>query len=194
MFYVKMISSNMLPNLHYIKELRIRLGLTQRNLAGYAGISTSMVNQIESGRCQPSYETARKIFEVLNSLEGQSSIKAGDICNRTLMFVKKNDTLHDAIDMMRKHSISQLPVFHDSRVVGVVSEDLLARIMIEKDQKDIRRMTVSAIMEPPPPIVDISTPAKALIPLVRFSKCVLVSEKGHVVGVITITDTLKIVE
>ncbi|HET6731008.1 MAG TPA: CBS domain-containing protein [Nitrososphaeraceae archaeon] len=49
-------------------------------------------------------------------------------------------------------------------------------------------------MDPPPPIVDISTPAKALIPLVRFSKCVLVSEKGDVIGVITVTDTLKIIE
>jgi predicted transcriptional regulator len=103
----------MLPNLQYIKQLRTRLGLTQRNLAAHTGISTSMINQIESGRCRPSYETARKIFEVLNSLEGQSSIKAGDICNRSLMFVQKNDTLHDAIELMRKHSISQLPVFHD---------------------------------------------------------------------------------
>lgn len=184
----------MLPNLQYIKQLRIRLGLTQRILAAHTGISTSMINQIESGRCRPSYETARKIFEVLNSLEGQASIKAGDICSRSLMFVQKNDTLHDAIELMRKHSISQLPVFQDSRLIGVVSEDLLARIMIEKDQRDIKRMTVSAIMEPPPPIVDISTPAKALIPLVRFSKCVLVSEKGEVIGVITVTDTLKTVE
>jgi predicted transcriptional regulator len=184
----------MLPHLQYIKDLRKRLGLTQRKLAARAGISTSMINQIESGRCRPSYETARKIFEILNSLEGQSSIKAGDVCSRTLISVHKNDTLHDAIEMMRTHSISQLPVFHDSRLVGIVSEDLLARVMIEKDKQDIRRMTVTAIMDPPPPIVDISTPAKALIPLVRFSKCVLVSEKGDVIGVITVTDTLKIIE
>jgi len=49
-------------------------------------------------------------------------------------------------------------------------------------------------MEPPPPIVDVSTPAKALIPLVRFTKCVLVSEKGEVVGIVTVSDTLKMVE
>jgi len=49
-------------------------------------------------------------------------------------------------------------------------------------------------MEPPPPIVDLSTPAKALIPLVRFTKCVLVSEKGEVIGIITVSDTLKMVE
>jgi predicted transcriptional regulator len=49
-------------------------------------------------------------------------------------------------------------------------------------------------MEPPPPIVDISTPAKALIPLVRFTKCVLVSRKGEITGIITISDTLKMAE
>jgi predicted transcriptional regulator len=50
------------------------------------------------------------------------------------------------------------------------------------------------IMEPPPPVVDESMPAKALVPLVRFAKCVLVSEKGDVTGIITVTDILKMVE
>jgi predicted transcriptional regulator len=121
----------MLPNLQYIKQLRTRLGLTQRNLATHTGISTSMINQIESGRCRPSYETARKIFEVLNSLEGQSSIKAGDICSRSLMFVQKNDTLHEAIELMRKHSLAN-SCFHDSRYRVVAN--LLARIMIERSK------------------------------------------------------------
>jgi predicted transcriptional regulator len=67
--------------------------------------------------------------------------------------------------------------------------------MVEKVGQETRRiLTLSEVMEPPPPLVDVSTPAKALIPLVRFSKCVLVSEKGVVVGIITLTDTLKMVE
>jgi predicted transcriptional regulator len=49
-------------------------------------------------------------------------------------------------------------------------------------------------MDSPPPLVDVSTPAKALVPLVRFTKCILVSEKGNVIGIVTITDTLKMVE
>jgi predicted transcriptional regulator len=183
----------MLPTLEYIRQVRVRLGLTQRKLAGMTGISTSMINQIESGRCKPSYETARKIFELLSSLEGQSSMKAGDICSRRLISVQKNDTLRVAIDRMRSNSISQIPVFDESRVVGIVSEDGLAKHMVEKPEKE-GNLTISMIMEPPPPIVDLSTPAKALVPLVRFSKCVLVSEKGTVVGIITLTDTLKMVE
>jgi predicted transcriptional regulator len=96
---------------------------------------------------------------------------------------------------MRSNSISQIPVFDESRVVGIVSEDGLAKHMVEKAEKEGRRnLTISMIMEPPPPLVDLSTPAKALVHLVRFSKCVLVSEKGAVVGIITLTDTLKMVE
>jgi predicted transcriptional regulator len=50
------------------------------------------------------------------------------------------------------------------------------------------------MMEPPPPIIDGGMPAKTLIPLVRFAKCVLVSERGVVTGIITLSDTLKMVE
>jgi len=184
----------MLPKLEYIKQARIRLGITQRRLAQLAGISTSMINQIESGRCKPSYETARKIFEILSSLEGQSSMKAGDICSRKLISAQKHETLHAVINKMRSNSISQIPVFDGSRVVGILSEDALAKSMVEKDEKELRNSMIMIIMEPPPPVVDVSTPAKALVPLVRFAKCVLVSEKGDVIGIITVTDTLKMVE
>jgi predicted transcriptional regulator len=66
--------------------------------------------------------------------------------------------------------------------------------MVEQDKTNFLEMSISKMMEPPPPIVDVSTPAKALIPLVRFTKCVLVSEKGEVVGIVTLSDTLKMVE
>ncbi|TLY11568.1 MAG: CBS domain-containing protein, partial [Thaumarchaeota archaeon] len=79
-------------------------------------------------------------------------------------------------------------------VVGMLTEDGLAKVMVEKDEKDLKNMQVSQVMEPPPPLVDVSTPAKALIPLVRFAKSILVSEKGNVMGIVTITDTLKMVE
>ena len=184
----------MLPRLEYIKQARIRLGITQRKLAGLTGISTSMINQIESGRCKPSYETARKLFEILSSLEGKSSMKAGNICSMNLISVQKHEALHAAIDKMRKNSVSQIPVFDGSRVVGIISEDGLAKGMVEQDENKICDTIISQVMEPPPPVVDFCTPAKAIIPLVRFARCVLVSERGNVTGIITLSDTLKMVE
>ncbi|HZO11556.1 MAG TPA: CBS domain-containing protein [Nitrososphaeraceae archaeon] len=185
----------MLPRIDYIKQGRVKLGLTQRELASLSGISTSMINQIESGRCKPSYDTAKKIFEVLSSQEGKTSLKAGDICSHEVISVQKEEKLEVVIEKMMKNSISQIPVREDSKIVGLVSEDILARKVLEsEDKKNIHQVPILQIMEPPPPIVDISTPAKALIPLVRFSKCVLVSRKGEIIGIITISDTLKMAE
>ena len=185
----------MLPRIDYIKQGRIKLGMTQRELALLSGISTSMINQIESGRCKPSYDTAKRIFEVLSSQDGKTSLKAGDICSNEVISVQKDEKLEVAIEKMMKNSISQIPVFDVFKIVGIVSEDILARKVLEsEDKKNIHQVPILQIMEPPPPIVDIATPAKALIPLVRFAKCVLVSRKGEVTGIITISDTLKMAE
>ncbi len=40
------------------------MALTQKKLAMLTGVSTSMINQIESGRSQPSYETAKKFLKI----------------------------------------------------------------------------------------------------------------------------------
>ena len=53
----------MLPRIDSIKQIRLKIGITQKKLAMLTGVSTSMINQIESGRSQPSYDTAKKIFE-----------------------------------------------------------------------------------------------------------------------------------
>ena len=50
----------MLPSIESVKQQRLKIGLTQKELANEVGVSTSMINQIESGRSQPSYETAKK--------------------------------------------------------------------------------------------------------------------------------------
>lgn len=184
----------MLPGLEYIKQTRLKLGITQRRLASLTGISTSMINQIETGRCKPSYDTAKNIFEILSTLEGKSSKKAGDICSRNIIFAQKDDSLYSIVEKMRLHFVSQVPIFEGQKIVGIVSEDSLAKRMVENDEKKLKNITIDTVMEPSPPLVDSGTPAKALVPLIRFAKCILVTEKGNVTGIITTTDILKMVE
>ncbi|HEX7258392.1 MAG TPA: CBS domain-containing protein [Nitrososphaeraceae archaeon] len=184
----------MLPGLEYIKQTRLKLGITQRRLASLTGISTSMINQIETGRCKPSYDTAKNIFEILSTLEGKSSKKAGDICSRNIIFAQKDDSLYSIVEKMRIHFVSQVPIFEGQKIVGIVSEDSLAKRMVENDEKKLKNITIDTVMEPSPPLVDSGTPAKALVPLIRFAKCILVTEKGNVIGIITTTDILKMVE
>lgn len=184
----------MLPRLESIKQARLKIGLTQQKLASLTGVSTSMINQIESGRCQPSYATARKIFEVLWSLEGQSAMKAGDICSKEIVKLKTTDTLHDAIKKMQEMSISQVPVFDGNDVMGLITEDGIVKHLMDSDETQRKKIKLAEIMEPRPPIVDYETPVKTLVSLIRYSKCVLVSRQSKIVGIITASDTLKIVE
>lgn len=160
-----------------------------------AGVSTSMINQIESGRSQPSYETAKRIFDSLATLEGHSDPnKAGDICSKDIVKLKPTDSLHDAIHKMRKLSISQIPIFSGNEPVGVITEDGVIKHLTDSDEASWKRIQLADVMEARPPIVDYQTPAKALVPLIRYSKCILVAKKGKILGIITASDTLKMLE
>jgi len=159
------------------------------------GVSTSMINQIESGRSQPSYETAKRVFDSLASLEGKSSShKAGDFCSKDVVKLKPSNTLHDAIKKMHESSISQIPIFNRQELVGVISEDGIVRHLADVGESELKNAKIADTMEPVPPIVDYDTPANVLVPLIRYSKCILVSKKSKIIGIITASDTLKIME
>lgn len=185
----------MLPNVESIKQMRQKLGITQKKLASMTEVSTSMINQIESGRSQPSYETAKKIFENLSNLEGRSSShKAGDFCSQDIVKLKPSNTLHDAIKKMHELSISQIPVFDGKEIAGVVSEDGIVRHLADVGEAELKNAKLADTMDPVPPIVDFETPANVLVPLIRYSKCILVAKKSKIVGIITASDTLKMME
>jgi predicted transcriptional regulator len=185
----------LLPRIESIKQIRMKMGITQKKLAIMTGVSTSMINQIESGRSKPSYETARKIFENLSKLEGESSsYTAGDFCSKDIIKLKPTNTLHDAIKKMHELSISQIPIFDSTNVVGVVSEDGIVRHLTNRSEVELKKSKLVDTMDSIPPIVDFDTPANVLVPLIRYSKCILVSKKSKIIGIITASDTLKIIE
>ena len=192
---IKLSQNGLLPRIDSIKQIRLKIGITQKKLATMTGVSTSMINQIESGRSQPSYETAKKIFESLSKLEGESSSHtAGDFCSTDIVKLKPANTLHDAIKKMHQLSISQIPIFNNSDVVGMVSEDGIVKHLAELGEAELKKAKLANTMEPVPPIVDWNTPANVLVPLIRYSKCILVSKKSKIIGIITASDTLKMME
>ena len=187
--------NGLLPRVDSIKQIRLKIGITQKKLATMTGVSTSMINQIESGRSQPSYETAKKIFESLAKLEGESSSHtAGDFCSTDIVKLKPTNTLHDAIKKMHQLSISQIPIFNNLDVVGMISEDGIVKHLAELGEAELKKAKLANTMESVPPIVDWNTPANVLVPLIRYSKCILVSKKSKIIGIITASDTLKMME
>ena len=70
------------------------------------------------------------------------------------------------------------------------TDELKAKVKLVNDYEDKIQDTMDAI----PPIVDYETPANVLVPLIRYSKCILVSKNTKIVGIITASDTLKMME
>ena len=95
---------------------------------------------------------------------------------------------------MHQLSISQIPVFSNSEIVGVISEDGIIKQLAAIGEVELKKAKLADTMDPVPPIVDYDTPANVLVPLIRYSKCILVSKKSKIVGIITASDTLKMME
>ena len=112
----------LLPSLELIKQEREKLRLSQKELANMTNVSTSMINQIESGRCKPSYDTAKTIFEKLTNYEETQSDTAEDICTWNIVKLKVTNTVGDAKKKMDSVGISQIPIFDGKDPKGVVTE------------------------------------------------------------------------
>ena len=176
----------MLPSLETIKEERKKLNMTQKKLAIMTGVSTSMINQIESGRCKPSYNTAKKIFESLAKAEGQTSLRmAGDICSAKIVKLSPTNTVNDAGTVMHRKKIDQIPIFEGVKLKGLITIDTVNEYTERKEVK------IKNVMNPKPPVIDFEFPANALSQLTRISGCVLVEKNSKIIGIITSSDLLK---
>ena len=131
----------------------------------------------------------------MSHLEGKSSSHtAGDFCSKEIVKLKPSDTLHDAIKKMHQLSISQIPVFDSKDIVGVITEDGIVKHLASTGGLELKNAKLEDTMDSVPPIVDWNTPANVLVPLIRYSKCILVTKKLKIVGIITASDTLKMME
>jgi len=174
----------------WIKERRRVLGFTQHQLAALAGVSQSLVAKIEAGRVDAAYSKVRAIMEALERQQAEKEKKAEDIMHVQVKSVSPDDSLHSAALLMRKLSISQMPVMEKGLIVGSISEQaILAHISDGK--KKMESMKVREIMEEAFPTALASTPISAVAALLRHYPAVLVTKKGGIAGIITKADLLK---
>ena len=87
-----------------------------------------------------------------------------------------------------------IPILNGNEPVGLVTEDSIVKHLSDTGEAELKHAKLEDVKEPVPPIVDFNIPAKVLVPLIRFSKCILVSKKSKIIGIITATDTLKMME
>jgi cystathionine beta-synthase len=109
-----------------------------------------------------------------------------------LVSVPSDTTLSDAIDVMREHDISQMPVTEDGadgEVVGSLIEQEILRCLIE--DPDARAHLVRDVMGPPFPIVDAATPVQDFARrLGGDSPAVLVRQADGTLSILTRSDLI----
>lgn len=176
-----------------IKKLRKILGVTQSELAKLSGVSQSLIAKIESGRVDPSYMKAKKIFEVLESLQKKRSRKVSEIMTRKVVSVDERANVAEAISLMNRYAISQLPVLSGKEIVGSISEKLLVKYISNgKEVDELLKKSVSEIMEDPFPTLNEDAPVEVAAKLLNYYPAVLITAKGRMVGIVTRSDLFRI--
>jgi predicted transcriptional regulator len=186
----------MLPDLVEIQKRRRSLGLSQKKLASYAGVSQSLIAKIEGGKIDPSYKNVKKIFKALEKEIGKQkrTILAREISNKEVVCVDKKDSIYRAIELMQKYDISQVPVYDENTPIGIITEKVITNHLVQKkDPKKLSKRSTESVMEKELPQISEDAPVDIVIPLLQHSPAVLTIKKGITTGIITKADLLKIV-
>lgn len=181
----------MIKELKNIKKIRLKLGLTQSELAKFSDVSQSLITKVERGKIEPSYSVAKKILSTLEKeLAGsQEEIHAIDICVKKIISVESDENVKNALHKMIKNAISQMPVFKKGSIVGSISEeDFLKKFSKIKDES----MKVEEIMNEAFPTIPEDANISIIKELLHLYSAVTVVKNGEPVGIISKTDILRI--
>ena len=181
----------MLPELSEIKNRRKKLGITQSGLAAKTGVSQSLIAKIEAEATVPSYLNAKRLFDFFESLHAQSEAKAADFMSAKVISVSPEATIKEAVRVMKKNAVSQLPVIEDGRNIGTVSERIvIERMNAAEDMNMVSAMEVKDVMAEAMPTIREDTPFKAISALLEHNPGAMVASRGKVTGIITKSDLL----
>lgn len=185
-----------IPELSEIKKTREELGLTQSKLAKLSGIQPSYLNMIEnSTNSKPSYEVLKTIFK---KLEEESQKRLGHLttaekmCTKNIITANKNDFVEDIVKLMHSKDISQIPVVDSSGCIGLVTENSFVKYLTENGKEKLILARAKDAVETPPPTFDVDEKiTDDHLTLLNHSRCLLVTDKGKLFGIITKMDALR---
>ncbi|HLC84787.1 MAG TPA: CBS domain-containing protein [Candidatus Nanoarchaeia archaeon] len=175
-------------DLHRLHEIRKRLNLTQHQFAKAADVSQSLIAKIESGRIDPSYSKVQKIEQALNGFLNKTEPEVRTFMTKKLIFIEATSPVEEAVALMKKHNISQVPVLQNNQAIGLVSESSV----LEADLSQLGHLKVKDVMAEAPPIVSESTKLSIVASLLKQFPLILVRKKEHFIGVVTKADLLHV--
>ncbi len=127
--------------------------------------------------------------------EGRRKATVGDVLRSKeplppLITVKEDDVVRDALDLLRRYEISQLPVMRGSEIVGSVNDVAVMQAVF--DRSDLLHKSVGAVMGRPFPALDTDAEIdKAYKLLTLANAAIVVVEAGLPIGVVTRQDIIS---
>lgn len=132
-----------------------------------------------------------------NGMLDASDLRVGDLLRQKtaggdlppLLTLRPSDPVREALAIIRKHHVSQLPVLNEAGdVVGTVVEPRLFAAVL--DGRATAADAVSAVMEEPLPRLSVDDPVAGATRMLSSGHAVLVEEKGRPVGILTRIDVI----
>lgn len=109
---------------------------------------------------------------------------------KRLITIEPSQTVAEAVELMKKYDIEQLPVMNGDGMVGAISESGLFQKVF--DNPDIKTSKVSEVLEPVLPLVAFDTPVEKLSSLInRGNGAVLAKDDAGNYHIITKYDVLQ---
>ena len=133
-----------IPSPEDIRRMRIRAGLTQKELAERAGVSQSLIARIERGSVDPRLSTLKRILSALDDAM-RGKVRAKDVMHSPVITVQVKDPIEKAAQLMWRYGISQIPVLNGDRIVGTVFEDSIIKAVLDNPGEEVGKWPVEKV-------------------------------------------------
>jgi cystathionine beta-synthase len=106
-----------------------------------------------------------------------------------LLSVETTSSVREAIELMNRTSVSQLPVFEKGNLIGSLTESVLFQKTMESPE--VMDLTVGVLLEPPFPTVGPDEDVYEALKLLKSAPAVLVRDAGGYKGILTRFDVIE---
>ena len=107
-----------------------------------------------------------------------------------LVTLNQDHTVAEAVELMKKYGIEQIPVLNGSAIIGAVSESGLFQKLFSNP--DIKTTKLEMVLEPPYPVVSFDTPVERLGSLItRENGAVLAKDETGNYHIVTKYDVIQ---
>jgi predicted transcriptional regulator len=178
------------PSTSSIKHRRKILGINQKKLAEGTGISQSFIAKLESGKLNPSYKIAVKIFTYIENLEKKTEKSCEQMMQKHVICLDVSDKIKDAILLMKKNGISQIPILNKKDLLGSLSEDKIYSLLTENEREEILERKIADFLEDPFPTLPKHAPISLAQSLLKYSPAIVVLDKNKISGILTKSNLL----